>query len=167
MRCTRRPMDATLACAYVVTYPTKCKQLRATFPRSALGGAYATIRSNECLGMGHRLRHRFIRNAEADTENYSVCMRWDVSLFCSARCCGRSEGIKATWCKSRVTGGCGYARSWIRTSENSPSTHLYRSGLLMSQRLHRLHPPRVSGELFEERGVFPVGCKRPGERLLH
>src|SRR5215208_4726476 len=37
----------------------------------------------------------------------------------------------------------------------------------MSQRLHRLHPPRVSGELFEERGVFPVGCKRPGERLLH
>src|SRR5215203_2422169 len=44
---------------------------------------------------------------------------------------------------------------------------LYRSGLLMSQRLHRLHPPRVSGELFEERGVFPVGCKRPGERLLH
>src|SRR5918993_1755224 len=35
--------------------------------------------------------------------------------------------------------------------------HLYRSGLLMSQRLHRFHPPRVSGEPFEERGVFPVG----------
>src|SRR5215208_8059243 len=48
-----------------------------------------------------------------------------------------------------------------------PLNFLYRSGLLMSQRLHRLHPPRVSGELFEERGVFPVGCKRPGERLLH
>jgi hypothetical protein len=42
--------------------------------------------------------------------------------------------------------------------------HLYRSGLLMSQ---RLHPPGVSGEPFEKRGVFPVGCKRPGERLLH
>ena len=44
---------------------------------------------------------------------------------------------------------------------------LYRSGLLMSQRLHRLHPPGVPGEPFEERGVFPVGCKRPGERFLH
>src|SRR5215208_1542098 len=99
------PTVGVLGCGIDVTYPRKCEQLRATFPRSALGGAYATIRSNECLGMGHRLRHRFIRNAEADTENYSVCMRWDVSLFCSARCCGRSEGIKATWCRSRVTGG--------------------------------------------------------------
>jgi hypothetical protein len=54
--------------------------------------------------MEHRLRHRFIRNAEADAQNHSVCMRWDVSLFCSARCCGRSEGIKVTWCRSRVTG---------------------------------------------------------------
>ena len=44
---------------------------------------------------------------------------------------------------------------------------LYRSGLLMSQCLHRLNPPRVSGEPFEERGVFPIGQKRPGERLLH
>jgi hypothetical protein len=73
--------------------------------------------------MGHRLRHRFIRYAEADTQIHSICMRWDVPLFCSARCCGRSEGIKATWCRSRVTEGWGYARSWIRTSENSYSTH--------------------------------------------
>jgi hypothetical protein len=53
--------------------------------------------------MGHRLRHRFIRNAEVDTESYSVCMRWDVTLFCRARCCGGSEGIKVTWCRSGVT----------------------------------------------------------------
>ncbi len=44
--------------------------------------------------------------------------------------------------------------------------YLYRSGLLMSQRLHGLHPPGVTGEPFEEGGVFPVGHKRPGERLL-
>lgn len=99
------PTVGVLGCGIDVTYPTKYKRLQATFPRSALGGAHATIRSNECLGMGHRLRHRFIRNAEADTENYTVCMRWDVSLFCSARYCGGSEGIKATWCRSRVTGG--------------------------------------------------------------
>ncbi len=43
---------------------------------------------------------------------------------------------------------------------------LYRSGLLMSQCLHRLHPPRVAGESLEERGVFPVGLKRLGECLL-
>src|SRR5215204_1773056 len=36
----------------------------------------------------------------------------------------------------------------------------------MSQRLHRLHPPGVSGEPLEERGLFPVGHKRLGERLL-
>ena len=42
----------------------------------------------------------------------------------------------------------------------------YRSGLLMSQCLHGLHPPRVTGEPFEEGRVFPVGHKRPGERLL-
>ena len=45
-------------------------------------------------------------------------------------------------------------------------TFLYRSGLLMSQRLHRLHPPGVSCEALEERGLFPVGRKCPGERLL-
>jgi hypothetical protein len=50
--------------------------------------------------MRHGLRHRFIRYAEADTQIHSVCMRWDVPLFCSARCCGRSEVIKATWCRS-------------------------------------------------------------------
>jgi hypothetical protein len=33
----------------------------------------------------------FIRNAEANTQNRSVCMRWDVSLFCSAKYCGRTE----------------------------------------------------------------------------
>jgi len=54
--------------------------------------------------------------------------------------------------------GCVRVRAWAE---------LYRSGLLMSQRLHRLHPPGVSGEPFEERGVFPIGQKRPGERLLH
>ena len=43
---------------------------------------------------------------------------------------------------------------------------LYRSGLLMSQCLYRLHPPRVSGESFEEGAVFPIGHKRPGECLL-
>jgi hypothetical protein len=107
MRYTRRPMDAKLACAYVVTYPTKCERFGATFPRSALGGAHATIRTNECLGMGHRLPHRLIRYAEADTQIHSVCMRWDVSLFCSARCCGGSEGIEATWCSSRVSRGRG------------------------------------------------------------
>jgi hypothetical protein len=84
--------------------PSKYKHLRAAFPGSALGGVHGTLRSNERLGMRHRLRHRFIRNADSGTENYSVCMRWDVSLFCSARCCSRSEGIKATWCRSRVTG---------------------------------------------------------------
>ena len=42
----------------------------------------------------------------------------------------------------------------------------YRSGLLMSQRLHRLYPPRVTGEPFKEGGLFPVGLKRVGERLL-
>jgi len=31
--------------------------------------------------MGHRLRHRFIRNAEADTENYTVCMRWGIFIL--------------------------------------------------------------------------------------
>src|SRR5215211_4798866 len=35
----------------------------------------------------------------------------------------------------------------------------YRAGLLMSQRLHRLHPPGVSCEALEERGLFPVGRK--------
>jgi DNA processing protein len=90
------PTVGVLGCGIDVTYPTKYKRLRATFPRSALGGAHAIISSNECLGMGHRLRHRFIRYAEADTQIHSVCMRWDVPLFCSARCCGGSEGIQAT-----------------------------------------------------------------------
>ena len=43
---------------------------------------------------------------------------------------------------------------------------LYRSGLLVSQRLHSLYPPGVSGEPFEEGRIFPVRHKRPGERLL-
>jgi hypothetical protein len=89
---------------YTVTYPTKYKRSRAAFPGSALQETHATIRSSEGLRIGHRPRHRFIRNAEADTQNYSVCMRWDASLFCHAKCCGWSEGIKATWCRSRVTG---------------------------------------------------------------
>ena len=43
---------------------------------------------------------------------------------------------------------------------------LYRSGLLMSQRLHGLYPPGVTSESFEECGIFPVGHKRLGKRLL-
>jgi hypothetical protein len=56
----------------VVTCPTEYKRLRHRIPRSALGGVHATIRCNECLAMGHRLRHRFIRNADSDTQNHSV-----------------------------------------------------------------------------------------------
>src|ERR687889_511886 len=33
--------------------------------------------------------------------------------------------------------------------------------------LHRLYPPRVAGEPFEKCGVFPVGHKSMGERLLY
>jgi hypothetical protein len=55
-----------------VTYPTKYKRLRAKLSRSALQGTHATVRSIEGLRIGHRLRHRFIRNAQADTSNYSV-----------------------------------------------------------------------------------------------
>jgi DNA processing protein len=90
------PTVGVLGCGIDVTYPTKHKRLRTAFSCSALGGAHATIRSKECLGMGHRLRHRFVRNAESDTQNHLVCMRLDVSLFCSARCCGPSGGIEAT-----------------------------------------------------------------------
>jgi len=39
--------------AYAVTCPTEYKRLRAVFPRSALRGVYARIRSNESLAMGH------------------------------------------------------------------------------------------------------------------
>ena len=99
------PTVGVLVCGIDVTYPTKYQRLRATFPHSALGGAHAIISSNECLGMGHRLRHRFIRYAEADTQIHSVCMRWELSLFCSARCCGGSEGIEAIWRRSRVPSG--------------------------------------------------------------
>jgi hypothetical protein len=51
---------------YAVTYPTKYKRSRTAFPRSALQGKHATIRSSEGLRIGHRPRHRFIRNPEAD-----------------------------------------------------------------------------------------------------
>jgi MFS transporter, DHA3 family, tetracycline resistance protein len=44
-------LTIALGLALVVTYPTKCKQLRATFPRSALGRPHTTIRSNECLSL--------------------------------------------------------------------------------------------------------------------
>ena len=90
------PTVGVLGCGIDVTYPTKYKRSRAAFPRSALQGTHATIRSREGLEKGYRLRHRLICNAEAVTHNYSVCMLWDVSLFYSARCSGRSEGIKAT-----------------------------------------------------------------------
>ena len=125
MRCTRRPIDAKLACAYVVTYPTKYKQLRATLSRSSLRGVHATIRSNEGLGMEHELPHRCIRNADSGTQNHSVRMRCNLFLFCSARCCGGSEGIEATWYRCRVTRGWGSAPSWIRTFEKSPYSITY------------------------------------------
>jgi hypothetical protein len=80
MRCTRRYVDAKLTCAYVVTYPTKYKQLRAAFPRSALGGAHATIRGDEGLAMEHELPRRFIRNANlvglADCASACACCRF-------------------------------------------------------------------------------------------
>jgi DNA processing protein len=60
------PTVGVLGCGIDVTYPTKYKRLRTAFPRSALRGAHATIRSSEGLGVGYRLRHRFVRNAEAD-----------------------------------------------------------------------------------------------------
>ena len=48
--------------------------------------------------MGHETPYRFIRNAVSDPQNRLRFIRCYVSLFCSARCCGRSEGIEAmTW----------------------------------------------------------------------
>ena len=49
---------------YAVTYPTKYKRLRAAFSRSFLRGVHIMLRSDEGLGMLHRLLHRFIRNVE-------------------------------------------------------------------------------------------------------
>jgi DNA processing protein len=46
------PTVGVLGCGIDVTYPTKYKRLQATFPRSALGGAHASIRNNEGLAMG-------------------------------------------------------------------------------------------------------------------
>ena len=85
------PTVGVLGCGIDVTYPRKYKRLRAAFLRSALRGAHATIRSSEGLGVGYRLRHRFVRNAEADTQDHSVCMRCKVSLFWSAKCCGDAQ----------------------------------------------------------------------------
>jgi hypothetical protein len=62
-------------------------------------------RYNDGVGMEHELPHRSIRNADSGTQNHSVRMRCNLSLFCSARCCGGSEGIEATWRRSRVPSG--------------------------------------------------------------
>ena len=75
---------------YAVTYPTEYKRVRAAFPGSALGGAHGTIRIDKGVATRLGFSVRFIRNAEADTQNYSVRMRCYVSLFCSARCCSGS-----------------------------------------------------------------------------
>jgi hypothetical protein len=91
--------------AIAVTYPTKYKQLRATLSRSCLRRVHATIRSNEGVGMEHELPYRSIRNSDSGTHNHSVRMRWNLSLFYSARCCDQSEGIEATWRRSRVPTG--------------------------------------------------------------
>ena len=49
----RRMFEANVSFprAQTITYAIKYKQLRATFPRSALGRTHATIRSNEGLAM--------------------------------------------------------------------------------------------------------------------
>jgi transposase len=43
---------------------------------------------------------------------------------------------------------------------------LYRSGLLMSQRIDSLYPPRETSELLEASWLLPVGLKCLAERLL-
>jgi hypothetical protein len=52
-------------CRFTVTYPRKCKRLRAAFQRLALRGMHATIRSGEGLAIGHEFPHSFIRNADS------------------------------------------------------------------------------------------------------
>lgn len=44
--------------------------------------------------------------------------------------------------------------------------YLYRSGLLVSQRIHGLHPPGEPRESLEASRIFPVGHERLAERLL-
>jgi len=48
------PTVGVLGCGIDVTYPTKYKQLRAAFPRSALAWPHAPISSNEKLATGPR-----------------------------------------------------------------------------------------------------------------
>jgi DNA recombination-mediator protein A len=98
------PTVGVLGCGIDVTYPTKYKQLRATFPRPALPGEHATIRSNECLARGHRLPDRFISNVESDTQNHSVCMRRDVSFSAAL---GVVVGLKGARQLAQVYGGQG------------------------------------------------------------
>jgi hypothetical protein len=47
-----------MPCRFTVTYPTKYKRLRATFPRSALGRSHASVGSNESLEKEPDLRPR-------------------------------------------------------------------------------------------------------------
>src|SRR5215212_5823472 len=44
--------------------------------------------------------------------------------------------------------------------------NLYRSGLLMSQRIDGLYPPRETSELLEASRLLPVGLKCLAQRLL-
>jgi hypothetical protein len=69
--------------ATAVTYPTKCKRLRATLPRPTLRRLHATFRGSEGLAWGHR-----ILSSLPSQRNRAVPerlrMRWVVS--------GGSEG---------------------------------------------------------------------------
>jgi DNA processing protein len=72
------PTVGVLGCGIDVTYPTKYKRLRATFPRSALGGAHATIRSNQRLVRGHRILPSLLSQRDRVVPE-RLRMRWVVS----------------------------------------------------------------------------------------
>jgi hypothetical protein len=114
---------------------------------------------------------------EADIVQHSL---WTTALIAYARCFG--TGVRARLDK----GIFGDQEDMIRMHDyykNIRDKHLahsvnpfevtatgiavlYRSGLLMSQRLYSFYPPGVTSKSFEEGGLFPVGHKLPGERLL-
>ena len=64
--------------AYALTYPTEYNRLRAVFPRSALRGVYARIRSNESLAMGHRIPHPLLSQSTRAVPEY-LRRRWVVA----------------------------------------------------------------------------------------
>ncbi len=100
-RLAARPSSDSLTMGGYV--PTKYKRLRNTIPRSALRGVHAAFRIGKGLARGYSLPRSLHSHAASETQNYSVCVRWSVSLLCSAKCCGRSEGIEVTWRRSRAT----------------------------------------------------------------